>query len=111
MLVVLLSFLVGALWHAARAWISAAASPMPASGYIFMMLGVVLSLALGFGLMALVFYSSRHGYDDEAADFSRLPDDDTRVMHRVAWRPIAACDKEKPPAGKSPGALLPAGGS
>jgi len=37
---------------------------------------VVFSLALGCGLMALVFYSNRHGYDDEASDFSRLPDDD-----------------------------------
>jgi hypothetical protein len=47
---------------------------MPASAYVFMALGVVLSLALGIGLMALVFYSNRHGYDDEAADFSRRPD-------------------------------------
>ena len=33
-------------------------------------------LVVGCGLMALVFYSNRHGYDDEASDFSRLPDDD-----------------------------------
>jgi hypothetical protein len=26
--------------------------------------GVVFSLVVGGGLMALVFYSSRHGYDD-----------------------------------------------
>ena len=26
--------------------------------------GVLFSLAVGGGLMALVFYSSRHGYDD-----------------------------------------------
>jgi hypothetical protein len=29
-------------------------------------LGTFLSLALGFGLMWLSFYSSRHGYDDRA---------------------------------------------
>ena len=29
-----------------------------------MILGVVLSLVVGCGLMALVFYSSRHGYDE-----------------------------------------------
>jgi len=29
-----------------------------------MTLGVVVSLAVGFGLMALVFYSSRTGYDE-----------------------------------------------
>jgi hypothetical protein len=28
-----------------------------------MALGVVFSLVVGIGLMALVFYSSRHGYD------------------------------------------------
>jgi len=30
-----------------------------------MILGVVLSLAVGCGLMALLFYSSRHGYDEQ----------------------------------------------
>ena len=29
-----------------------------------MILGIVFSLVLGCGLMALMFYSSRHGYDD-----------------------------------------------
>ncbi|MFZ3308689.1 MAG: hypothetical protein WA280_04885 [Xanthobacteraceae bacterium] len=76
LVVVLLGLLTAALWLAVDTWISAAASPMPASGYIFMVLGVVFSLAVGFGLMALVFYSNRHGYDDEAGHFSRLPDDD-----------------------------------
>ena len=32
-------------------------------GIIALVLGVVLSLALGSGLMALVFYSNRKGYD------------------------------------------------
>lgn len=35
-------------------------------GIIAMVLGVLLALALGIGLMFLVFYSSRHGHDDEA---------------------------------------------
>ena len=35
-------------------------------GWIAMGLGTFLSLALGFGLMWLSFYSSRHGYDDRA---------------------------------------------
>ena len=34
-------------------------------GLIAMTLGCVVSLALGGGLMFLVFYSSRHGHDDE----------------------------------------------
>jgi hypothetical protein len=37
---------------------------MPAHGYIAMTLGIVFSLLVGCGLMALVFFSSRRGYDD-----------------------------------------------
>jgi hypothetical protein len=37
---------------------------LPASSYIAMALGVIFSLAVGFGLMALIFYSSRKGYDE-----------------------------------------------
>jgi len=72
----LLGLLAAAVWLAVDTWISAAASPMPASGYVFMTLGVVLSLVVGCGLMALLFYSSRYGYDEQASDFSRWSDDD-----------------------------------
>ena len=44
---------------------------MPAVGYLAMALGVVFSLIVGCGLMALLFYSSRHGYDDHF----QAPDD------------------------------------
>jgi hypothetical protein len=37
---------------------------MPPAGYIAMTLGIVFSVVIGCGLMALVFYSSRHGYDE-----------------------------------------------
>ena len=37
---------------------------VPASGYVALVLGVVFSLVVGVGLMALVFYSSRKGYDE-----------------------------------------------
>jgi hypothetical protein len=37
---------------------------MPADGYVALALGVGFSLIVGCGLMALVFYSSRHGYDE-----------------------------------------------
>lgn len=39
---------------------------VPTSGYVAMALGVIFSLAVGVGLMALVFYSSRKGYDEPA---------------------------------------------
>jgi len=62
----LLVILIAAGWFAARAWISVEGPPMPTTGYVAMALGVVFSLIVGVGLMALVFYSSRHGYDDQA---------------------------------------------
>jgi hypothetical protein len=37
---------------------------MPVTGDIALGLGVLFSLLLGIGLMALLFYSSRAGYDD-----------------------------------------------
>ena len=36
----------------------------PAFGYVALIGGVLVSLLVGGGLMTLVFYSSRHGYDD-----------------------------------------------
>jgi hypothetical protein len=41
------------------------ASAMSIHGWIALTLGTLLSLALGGGLMALVFYSARKGYDDQ----------------------------------------------
>jgi hypothetical protein len=40
------------------------ASAMSIHGWIALGLGTFLSLAVGGGLMALVFYSARKGYDD-----------------------------------------------
>ena len=42
---------------------------MSIHGWIAMILGIVLTLALGGGLMALSFYSARHGYDDRVPTF------------------------------------------
>ncbi|MGC2781887.1 MAG: hypothetical protein WA418_40260 [Bradyrhizobium sp.] len=38
--------------------------PMPREGWIALTLGVVFSLIVGIGLMVLLFYSSRRGYDE-----------------------------------------------
>ena len=46
------------------AWVSLDNIEMSTHGYIAMWLGIMFSLALGFGLMGLRFYSSRHGYDE-----------------------------------------------
>lgn len=42
-------------------------SVMSGSGIFAMVLGIVFTLAVGIGLMGLVFYSNRHGYDDSVA--------------------------------------------
>ncbi len=61
----LFAILIAAGWYAAHAWSSVSGPPMPTSGYVAMTLGVVFSLVVGCGLMALLFYSHRHGYDDQ----------------------------------------------
>jgi hypothetical protein len=47
---------------------------MPVTGDIALGLGVLFSLLFGIGLMALVFYSSRAGYDDPPRIESEHPD-------------------------------------
>ena len=37
---------------------------MPREGYVVMTIGIVFSIVVGAGLMALVFLSSRKGYDE-----------------------------------------------
>ena len=39
-------------------------APLPNNIYVALALGVGCSLIVGVGLMALMFYSSRHGYDE-----------------------------------------------
>ena len=64
---VLLGLLVAATVFAARSWTAIEGPPMPGVGYVAMTIGVVFSLLIGIALMALLFYSSRHGYDERAA--------------------------------------------
>ena len=46
------------------AWWSLRDADMTVSGYAALALGILGTIALGVGLMALLFYSHRHGYDD-----------------------------------------------
>jgi hypothetical protein len=64
---VLLALLAAAIYFAYRVWNTLEVSDMPAWMYVAMGGGALLSLLVGCGLMALVFYSSRHGYDERAA--------------------------------------------
>jgi len=77
-LTILSLLLVAAAIIAYLGWISGGDTEVPASGYVAMAFGVVFSLAIGIGLMALLFYSSRKGYDEPAVlieDEDAHPDD------------------------------------
>jgi hypothetical protein len=60
----LLAMLAIAVWWIVLATNQVGGLAMPISGWIAMALGIVFSLIVGVGLMALVFYSSRKGYDE-----------------------------------------------
>ncbi len=66
-LIVLLSLLVATGVVIYFGWTLGNGSDVPTSGYAAMAFGVIISLAVGFGLMALLFYSSRKGYDEPPA--------------------------------------------
>jgi hypothetical protein len=50
----------------AEFWIGIGDSEISVAGWFAMGLGIVVTLALGIGLMSLVFYSNRRGYDETA---------------------------------------------
>jgi hypothetical protein len=56
--------LAAALWFAVRAWVYFGSGAIPAYGYFAIGGGIFFSLLVGCGLMALMFYSHRHGYDE-----------------------------------------------
>lgn len=62
--IALFALLALAIWFAAAAWGRLGGDAIPFYGYVAIAGGVLFSLLIGGGLMALVFYSSRHGYDD-----------------------------------------------
>src|SRR5271167_790761 len=49
---------------AAIFWNRLGASQISVAGWLAMVFGVIITLALGIGLMALMFISSRRGYDE-----------------------------------------------
>jgi hypothetical protein len=58
------ALVVGLLWLAYKAASAVGGGEMPWQGWLALVAGVVATAGLGGGLMALVFYSSRQGYDD-----------------------------------------------
>jgi hypothetical protein len=66
----LLGLLAFVLWVNYQQWATEAVD-IPAWGWAAIILGTALSLLVGFGLMALMFYSARHGYDEGAQQIDR----------------------------------------
>lgn len=64
LILALLGISAGAAVMAVDTWTAADGAPLSTHGVIALSLGVIVSLALGGGLMLLVFLSSRRGYDD-----------------------------------------------
>jgi hypothetical protein len=62
-MVVLLALLAWAIWTMVQMWTSIEGT-MGTQEVIAMWLGIFFSCLVGFGLMGLVFYSSREGYDE-----------------------------------------------
>jgi len=62
---VLLSLLVLAIVYVSSSGTSDLAAGVSGPGTIAMIFGVLFTLAVGVGLMGLVFYSSRRGYDEQ----------------------------------------------
>jgi hypothetical protein len=62
-IIVLVGLLGWAIWYAIGAWRAMAGVHMSVLGWVFLAMGVVVTFLVGAGLMALVFYSSRHDLD------------------------------------------------
>jgi hypothetical protein len=61
---VLVALLVAALWYCVSIWRSTPS--MPLYGNIIMGVAAILALGAGCGLIALMYYSQRKGYDEPA---------------------------------------------
>lgn len=62
-LATLIAFLAWAVWIMITVWTSIDAD-LGVTGWVALSLGVFLSCVVGFGLMGLLFFSSRRGYDE-----------------------------------------------
>ena len=73
--IILLALLAGAVFVGHYGWVSAGDVVMPPWGWLMLCLGVFFTILVGCGLMALVFYSSRKGYDEPVV-LIREPEND-----------------------------------
>lgn len=62
-IVTMVGLLAWAGWYAVRTWNMLSGVGISATGWVFIAVGVLVTVGLGAGLMALVFYSSRRDFD------------------------------------------------
>jgi hypothetical protein len=62
-IIVLVALLGWAGWYAVHSWNALSGVGISPIGWVFIVIGILLTLGLGGGLMALVFYSSRRDFD------------------------------------------------
>ena len=62
----LVGILVLTIWWGVSVWKAAGGPPIDGAIVVAMWFGIIFSLVVGCGLMALIFYSNRQGYDDRA---------------------------------------------
>ena len=88
-IILLLVILAGAVFVGHYGWVSAGDVAMLAWGRLMMGLGIFFTLLVGGGLMALVFYSSRAGFDEP-------PEVVQEKEHRAAkWRKMIPRRKKR----------------
>jgi hypothetical protein len=62
-LAILLGFLAVSVWYAVYTWGAIGPAHMSTFGWFALVAGSLITIGVGGGLMALVFYSSRNNYD------------------------------------------------
>ena len=79
MLISLAVLTLGATIVMVNGWVSIPATHISGTGLLALAGGVLISFLVGGGLMALVFYSARNGYDDASQTPFKpaKPNDDT----------------------------------
>jgi formate hydrogenlyase subunit 3/multisubunit Na+/H+ antiporter MnhD subunit len=95
-LTVLFALLIVAVIWGSLVWTEGASVPMSGHGWVALSLGVVFSIVIGCGLMALMFYSSRSGYDDVATP-KVLRDDaaDDEAPPRIGSSPPTTSEQDR----------------
>jgi hypothetical protein len=64
LLMIFLLGMLAAVGYFAYSAMAVEGEPIPTEGYVALALGAAFSVVVGIGLMVLLFFSSRRGYDE-----------------------------------------------